>query len=78
MKEILKRKRIYLLLTIILGLGLSLASVYFMYHYKDTTLNSLTSGLISIDFNDSGDTISLSSSVPLIDAIGIQHHINLQ
>ena len=72
MKEILKKKRIYLLLTIILGLGLSLASIYFMYHYRDNNPNSLVSGLISIDFNDNGNTINLSSSVPLIDAIGIE------
>ena len=72
MKDFLKRKRLYLILTIILGLGLSLASIYFMYYYKDAALNSLTSGLISIDFQDNNNVINLDSSVPLVDAIGIE------
>ncbi len=45
MKNILK-KRIPLLLTIILGLGLTLGAVYFMYYKRDERLSNLTTGLI--------------------------------
>ena len=52
MQNKLENKKILLILTIILGLGISLSAIYFMYYYKDSRLNSLTNGLISIEFHE--------------------------
>lgn len=70
MKNILKNKKILIVLTIILGLGISLSAVYFMYYHKDTRISNLTSGLISIDFKETNKVI-LSSDVPVIDDVGL-------
>ncbi len=67
------KKRIALILTIILGLGISLASIYFMYYKKDNRLNSLLNGLISIDFKEKSNTINLNSNVPMIDDMGLEN-----
>ena len=45
-----KKRIIFLVLTLIMCLGLTLGAVYFMYTKKDTRTNNLESGLISIDF----------------------------
>ena len=67
-----KKKGIFLLLTIILSLSLSLASVYFIYKYKDSRENSLLTGLVSIDFKE-GAAINLNSNLPVIDDIGLEN-----
>ena len=71
MKDVLKNKKILLILTIILGLGISLSIIYFVYYYKDSRLNSLTNGLISIEFHETS-TVILSSDVPVLDEIGLE------
>lgn len=68
----IKKKGIMLILTIILGLGISLASVYFMNAYKDLRENEIATGLISLDYIDE-DTINITSSVPVIDDVGIEN-----
>ena len=65
------KKIVLLVLTIILGLGTSLAAIYFMFYQKDSRTNSLSSGLISIDYNES-ETVFLSSNVPVIDEVGLE------
>ena len=47
-----KKKIIFLVLTIVMCLGVSLGAIYFIYHKKDTRDNEITSGLISIDFKE--------------------------
>ena len=71
MKNILKNKKLLIILTIIIGLGISLSVIYFMYYYKDSRLNSLTNGLISIEFHETS-TVILTSDVPVIDEIGLE------
>ena len=74
MKKIIKlinKKRISLLLTIILGLGISLGAVYFMYYKKDDRLNNLSTGLISLDFKELSN-VALTSNVPVIDEVGLR------
>ncbi len=70
MRNLLK-KRIILLLTIILGLGLSLSAIYFMYYRQDARRSSLSSGLITIDFEETSNVI-LSSNLPVVDAYGLE------
>ena len=57
MKDILKKKKIMLLLTIILGIGISLASIYFIYYKNDSRLNSLLTGLIRINFQEKSEVV---------------------
>ena len=72
MKNPKNRKKILLLvLTIILGLGISLAAVYFIFYQKDSRTNRLSSGLITIDFEES-ETVFLSSNVPVLDEVGLE------
>ena len=71
MKNLLK-KRIPLLLTIILGLGLTLGAVYFMYYKRDERLSNLTTGLIKLDFKEKSNVIKLNDDVPVVDAAGLQ------
>ena len=66
------KKRILLLLTIILGLGISLGAVYFMYYKKDERLSNLTTGLIKLDFKEKSNVIDLDNEVPVPDTVGVQ------
>ena len=66
-----KKKLTFLLLTIILSLGVSLAAVYFIYQYRDSRENEIATGLISISYNDNNEVINLENTVPVIDDVGI-------
>ncbi len=70
LKENNKSKAIFLVLTIILSLGISLAAIYYIYIYKDSRENRLVTGLILLDFKDR-NVISLDSTVPVIDDVGL-------
>ena len=72
MKDILKNKKILIILTIILGLGITLGAIYFMYYYKDTRKNELRSGLVSIQFTEGSGVINLQNEVPVIDDVGLE------
>lgn len=63
---------ILIILTIILGLGLSLGAIYYIYYLRDQRQNDLTTGLISIDFYESSNDINLTT-VPVIDEVGINN-----
>ncbi len=67
-----KMKIIPLVLTIIFGLGLTLAAVYFVYVYKDSRDNVLKTGLISLKFTEGENIIDLTNAVPVIDEIGLE------
>ena len=67
----MKKKRILIILTIILGLGISLGAVYYMYYSRINKENSLSTGLVSIEFKDKSGPFNLSSNVPVIDDIGL-------
>ena len=66
-----KSKKLLIMFTIILLLGASLSVIYFMYYYKDSRLNSLTSGLVSIQFTEGNGVINLQNEVPVIDDVGL-------
>lgn len=66
-----KKRIIFLVLTLIMCLSLTLGAIYFMYYKKDTRTNNIESGLISIDFAEGGETINLVNTVPVIDEIGL-------
>ena len=66
-----KKKIIFLVLTIVMCLGVSLGAIYFIYHKKDTRDNEITSGLISIDFKEGSNNINLVNAVPVIDDVGL-------
>ena len=68
-----KKRVVFLLLTVIMFLGISLAAVYFIYQYKDSRENKIKSGLISIDFTEGAGVINLSNTVPVIDEIGLNN-----
>ncbi len=63
----------FLILTIIMFLGISLATVYFVYRYNDERENSMTSGLISLDFKEQSANINLENTVPMTDEAGKQN-----
>ena len=66
-----KKKIIFLVLTIIMFLGISLGAVYFVYVFNDTRNNELATGLISIDFSEGNGVINLENQVPVIDEVGL-------
>ena len=68
------KKRIsFIVLTLIMFVGISLAAVYFIYHYKDSRENQIKSSLISIDFLEGSGVINLENTVPVIDEIGLSN-----
>ena len=67
-----KNKSIFLFLTIILSLGVSLAAVYYIYHYKDSRENQIASGLISLTFSDSNSVININTR-PVLDEVGLSN-----
>lgn len=66
-----KKKIIFLVLTIIMCLGVSLGAVYFIYLYNDERENTLETGLISIAYTEGSESIVLENQVPVIDDIGL-------
>ena len=66
-----KKRIIFLVLTLIMCLGLTLGAVYFMYTKKDTRTNNIESGLISIDFIERSGKINLVNTLPVIDEVGL-------
>ena len=68
-----KRKILFLVMTIILGLGVSMAAVYFAYVYKDTREASLATGLVSINFTEGGEDIDIENTVPVLDEVGLEN-----
>ena len=71
MKRI-KNRSIFVLLTIILSLGITLGAVYYMYQYKDSRENKLATSMISINFTEKSNVINLTSNVPMIDDLGLK------
>lgn len=66
-----KKKSVFLVFTLIMFIGISLASVYFIYVYKDSRENQLASSLISINFTEGSEVINLTNVVPVIDEVGL-------
>lgn len=67
-----KKKSIFIIMTIILGLGITLGAVYFMYYYKDSRENNLNTGLVSIGFAEGSGTVNLTGEVPVVDDVGLE------
>jgi len=68
-----KKKLLFLVLTLIMCLGTSLAAVYFVYNYQDSRQNSLTTALVSINYTEGTEIINLENQVPVIDEIGLEN-----
>lgn len=66
-----KKKIIFLVLTLVMCLGISLGAVYFIYHKKDTRDNEIDSALITIDFLEGSNVINITNTVPVIDDVGL-------
>ena len=72
-KKSMSNKRIVLtILSIVLGLGITLGAIYFMYFYKDQDEASLTTGLIRLNFNDGENNINITT-LPVLDEVGLQN-----
>ena len=67
-----KKKTVFLILTLILSLGISLAAIYFIYTYHDTRENTLTTALIDLEFTEDENLIDLTT-VPVLDEVGIRN-----
>ncbi len=61
-----------IIFTIILGLGIALGAIYYMYYRKDSRKNELSSGLVSIQFTEGSGVINLQNEVPVIDDVGLE------
>ena len=70
LKENNKKKMFFMFLTIFMFLGISLATIYFVYRYNDERENTITSGLVDIDFQEKGANINLENTVPMTDETG--------
>ena len=66
-----KKKIVFLVLTIIMCLGISLGAVYFIYTFKDTRENSLATGLVSITYTEGTESVNIENAVPVIDDVGL-------
>ncbi len=73
LKENNKKKMFFMFLTIFMFLGISLATIYFVYRFNDTRENTITSGLVDIDFKEQSPSIDLQKTVPMADEIGKQN-----
>ena len=70
LKENNKKKMFFMFLTIFMFLGISLATIYFVYRFNDERENTITSGLVDIDFKEQGASINLQNTVPMTDEAG--------
>ena len=68
-----KKRLLFTFLTAIMFIGVSLAAVYFMYQYRDSSENKIKSGLISINFTEGNNVINLTNTVPVIDEVGLEN-----
>ena len=68
-----KKRIVFLALTLIMFLGVSLAAIYFVYVFNDERDNELLTGLISINFTEGSEIINLENQVPVIDEIGLEN-----
>ncbi len=73
LKENNKKKMFFMFLTIFMFLGISLATIYFVYRFNDERENTITSGLVDIDFKELSPSINLQNTVPMADEIGKQN-----
>lgn len=69
-----KKRLILALLAIILGLGITLGAVYFVYVNKDSRENKLVSSLVSINFSETNGLVNLTGQLPVIDDVGIKNN----
>ena len=70
LKENNKKKMFFMFLTMFMFLGISLATLYFVYRYNDERENTIVSGLVDIDFQEKGASINLENTVPMTDEAG--------
>ena len=69
-----KKQVIFIILTIILSLGITLGAVNFIYYFNDQRNNSMETALITLNFTDkTGGNINLANTVPVIDEIGLEN-----
>ncbi len=68
-----KKKVLFLALTIIMCLGISMATIYFVYGYNDDRDNTINSGQIDISLKDDGKGITLNNTVPMTDDMGVKN-----
>ncbi len=61
---------VFTALTILMCLGISLATTYFVYHRNDERENIIVSGLVTLDFGDASSGITLDYAVPESDEDG--------
>ena len=77
MEFIKKYKNIVIMFTIIfviiLVIGIALGAIDFMYFKKLSDNNKSTTGLISLDFSETGSVINLNNSVPVTDEVGLEN-----
>ena len=67
-----KKMTVFLLLILIMLLGVSLASIYYMYHARSEE-NKIVSSLVSVNFSETSNVINLTNAVPVIDDVGIEN-----
>ena len=68
-----KKKMLFLLLTLIMFIGVSLASIYYIYQVRDTSENSIRTAMVSLGFSSNSNAINLSNMTPVIDQVGIEN-----
>lgn len=66
-----KKKIIFLVLTLVMCLGISLGAIYFIYHKKDTRDNEIDSALVTIDYKEGSNVVNITNTVPVIDDVGL-------
>ena len=68
-----KKKIIPLVLSLIMFIGVSLASIYYIYHVKDATESSITTAMITLGFTSNSNTINESNLTSMTDQEGIEN-----
>lgn len=66
-----KKKIIFLVLTLVMCLSISLGAIYFIYHKKDTRDNEIDSALVTIDYKEGSNVVNITNTVPVIDDVGL-------
>ena len=60
-----KKKFLIVALVLVMFLGVSFASVNFIYNFNDTRDNNMKSGLVSLKFSEGEENINLQNTLPM-------------
>ncbi len=68
-----KKRVLIVALILVMFLGISFASVNFIYNFNDSRDNKLKTGLVSLAFEEGNENINLQNTLPMSDPVGLEN-----